>query len=54
MDGSEEKIEQKLINQLKTYKDFDYVHSTNLSYVERIKFASKKDSVKVCYVFSRG
>jgi glycosyltransferase domain-containing protein len=41
-DGSEERIDKKLINQLKFYKEFEYIHSADLSYVERIKFASKK------------
>lgn len=41
-DGSEKKIDQKIINKLKNYKDFNYIHSNNLSYVDRIKFASKK------------
>ena len=36
------KIDQKIINKLKNYKDFNYIHSDNLSYVDRIKFASKK------------
>jgi glycosyltransferase domain-containing protein len=42
VDGSNEKISEKLINELKFCKDFTYIHSTELSYIERIKFASKK------------
>ena len=42
VDGSNEKISEKFINELKFCKDFEYIHSIKLSYVERIKFATKK------------
>ena len=42
VDGSNEKISEKFINELKFCKDFEYIHSTEKSYVERIKFATKK------------
>jgi glycosyltransferase domain-containing protein len=41
-DGSENKIDQKIIDRLKLFRDFEYIHSTDLSYVDRIKFSSKK------------
>ena len=42
VDGSNEKISEKFINELKLCKDFEYIHSIEMSYVERIKFATKK------------
>jgi glycosyltransferase domain-containing protein len=42
VDGSNEKISEKFINELKFCKDFEYIHSIEISYVERIKLASKK------------
>ena len=42
VDGSEKKIKQEVIGQLKTFKEFQYVHAADLSYVDRIKLASKK------------
>ncbi len=41
-DGSENKIQKEIIDKLKNLKPFDYIHSADLSYVERIKFASQK------------
>ena len=42
VDGSEKKIHQEVIDQLKTFKSFQYIHAADLSYVDRIKYASKK------------
>ena len=42
VDGSNKKISEKFINELKFCKDFEYIHSMEMSYVERIKFATKK------------
>ena len=42
VDGSDKKISEKFINELKFCKDFEYFHSMEMSYVERIKFATKK------------